>query len=122
MTRTVLVCVDDPSLRSLIAAALKSQGYFVHAVGDGRAAERLLEQHAVDLIVTDLEMPEFDGFSLATWVRDHLNHPPAVIAISGRAQFFRERALAAGAAEVLAKPFPLGVLHDLVGRFIRPEK
>jgi two-component system chemotaxis sensor kinase CheA len=68
--RTLLFVDDSPFFRNMLTPVLKAAGYEVTAVGDGQEALALLKGgRRFDVLVTDLDMPGMDGFSLAAAVR-----------------------------------------------------
>lgn len=105
---TVLVLEDNPDYRTLITEALTLDGFVVHAAPDGRRVNELLRTHQIDLVITDLVMPERDGVETLTALRYSHPHLP-VIAISGdlplNMHLYLTIAQKLGAARVLAKPF-----------------
>ena len=64
MSRTILLAEDDEASRKLYHALLESEGYQVVDVGDGKAALEVLKNRSVDLLVTDVVMPEMGGGEL----------------------------------------------------------
>lgn len=66
----VLVVDDSRVVRAVVADSLRRAGYEVDEAENGRAALGLLQRGAYDVIVTDLRMPELDGFSVLTEVRN----------------------------------------------------
>jgi PAS domain S-box-containing protein len=72
---TILVVEDDAAVRTLAARFLTAAGYCVHTAAHGPEALHLLKglSGAVDLVLTDLAMPEMDGHTLATHIRT--SHP-----------------------------------------------
>jgi two-component system response regulator PilR (NtrC family) len=60
----ILVVDDEPGIRLMLAAALKRQGYDVQLATDGRHALAILEAGPVDVVVTDIRMPEMTGIEL----------------------------------------------------------
>ncbi len=60
-TRQVLVADDEDNLRRVLKAQLQHDGYEVHAVADGEAVLRALDEHHIDVLITDLRMPKLDG-------------------------------------------------------------
>ena len=107
--KRILLVDDVPAVRLSIRAALEAVGYQVQEAGDGREALDLLDSQAVDLIVTDLWMPNLDGVELLKRLRA-TNANIKVIAISGggmRKPIDVSAALAQtwGADAVLYKPF-----------------
>ena len=61
---TILLVEDDQSLRMLFARGLRSRGFSVIEASNGLEALKVLEQNAVDLIVSDVVMPDMDGPTL----------------------------------------------------------
>ena len=55
--KQVLVVDDEPNLRRVLSAQLSRDGYEVHTAEDGVEALRVLEEHHIDLVITDLRMP-----------------------------------------------------------------
>ncbi|SMF18913.1 Response regulator receiver domain-containing protein [Tistlia consotensis] len=114
---TVLVIDDDPDMRALIAATLESAGYQVLTSENGREAVATLIETPVDLVITDLFMPEFDGLEVIRAIRDCADHLP-ILAISGSSAYvtmdYLPIAHLLGADAVLPKPFPIKVLEQQV--------
>ncbi|HEX5612422.1 MAG TPA: response regulator [Burkholderiales bacterium] len=116
MTR-VLVVDDDADFRSMLKSALELAGYRVDVARDGKAA--LLAQRAspADILVTDLFMPEKDGFEAIEAFREQF---PAtrIVAVSGGARLMKTDYLAAagmvGADAALQKPFEMEKLLELL--------
>lgn len=78
----VLVVEDDRSVRELLAAILGDSGFEVIAVGDGREARAKARQCPIDLVITDLAMPEEEGIEMVYDLRSHYPHLK-IIAMSG---------------------------------------
>ena len=70
--RVLVLAEDDPDVRAMAGRALREVGYDVHEVSNGREALTLLRSHAgaVDLVITDIGMPEMDGHELGRRMRD----------------------------------------------------
>jgi two-component system cell cycle sensor histidine kinase/response regulator CckA len=68
---TVLLVEDEPAVRHLVALALERSGYRVITAPDGEHAVALFDSHAgtIDLLVTDLRMPQMDGTELVRLLR-----------------------------------------------------
>jgi len=65
----ILFVEDAPFFRGLLAPMLEAKGYDVWIARDGIEACTILENKVPDLLLTDLEMPNMDGYELASWVR-----------------------------------------------------
>ena len=110
---TILLAEDETAFRELLVSVLSAAGHTVHAAADGRGALRLLKQHRVDLIVSDLCMPGTDGMEFLMALRAMRSGVP-VIAMSGgvgsRMAGMLHTAELLGARRTLAKPFALPLL------------
>src|SRR5476649_2371512 len=106
--RTVLIVDDEPVICELLSSLFLEQGYDVFTAPEGKTALHSCRTHPVDLVITDLSMPDADGFELVRQLRSEF---PAIkiIAISGmsHSEGFLKAALHFGAHAVLAKPFTL---------------
>ena len=87
---TILFVEDDPDLRALVADMLSAKGFRVFAAADGYDAVRMLAEHHVDLLFTDIVMPGMDGVQLASQAK--LMRPALkVLFATGYAQQATER-------------------------------
>lgn len=104
--RRVLLCDDSITTRSLEKSILEGAGYTVIVGVDGADAWRLLQENpGIDVVVSDVEMPRMDGFTLTETIRDspRFQHLP-VILVTGLAKAeHRARGLAVGATAYLVK-------------------
>ena len=114
MTR-VLVADDDQDVRAALRVALEVEGYEVEAVPNGERAVQAHKKRPADVLITDLFMPERDGFETLKHFRAR-NPGMWIVVISG---WKREQktdhlavALQAGADVILRKPFTPGELLD----------
>jgi CheY-like chemotaxis protein len=109
---TLLVIDDDPAVRGFLRQILAGAGYLVVEAGDGKSGMAKIEPQGVDLVITDLVMPEQEG--LETLQRLRVKRPDLpVIAISGAfGGSFLKTASRFGATATLAKPIdPETLLH-----------
>jgi len=117
----ILIVDDDPTLRSALTDFLKRCGYTVQSAKDGRAAIKMLGQHRVQLVITDLFMPEVDGFELILHLR---KAAPTlkILAMSGDGLSDLDPFLTGvrqlGVLHTLTKPFSLAELADVVRKTI----
>ena len=111
----ILIIDDDASVRTTVRVLLERAGYEILEAGDGRDGSRMLD--GVDLVITDLLMPEVDGVDLLGMIRREGRTLP-VIAISGGGKVdsksYLDVAKALGAYATLAKPFDLDHLLSTV--------
>lgn len=103
--RKVLVVDDSPLTRELLVSLLESVGYHVVQAIDGGQAFELLNREAVDIVVTDLEMPRVDGLELTRRLKSHgtLRTLPVVIVTTRGSEADRRRGMEAGADGYVTK-------------------
>jgi len=107
--KTILVVDDDRTILEMVRDELSEAGHHIVPAGDGRSALQKLGEGGVDLVITDLVMPELDGMGvLEAARRDHPGLP--VILMSGveRSADTAVTALRRGAADYLIKPLKEG--------------
>lgn len=108
MSATILVVDDSATTRSLVASYLAGWGEVeVLEAASGFEALRVLPSRAVDLIVTDINMPDINGLELISFVRANPNyrHIPVIIISTENSAEDRKRGLELGASGYLVKPF-----------------
>src|SRR5512145_3289365 len=108
MSATVLVVDDSATTRSLVAAYLaECEDLDVLEASSGFEALRVLPANRVDLIVTDINMPDINGLELISFVRANANYRriPVVIITTENSAADRKRGLQLGASDYLVKPF-----------------
>jgi two-component system KDP operon response regulator KdpE len=104
VTARILVADDDASIRSSLAQQLGEQGYGVLLAIDGTDGSRVFDAQLPDLVLTDLAMPNADGFSLISHVRAAGKTPIVVLSVRG-GDSDKVRALDLGADDFIVKPF-----------------
>ncbi|MGA7281141.1 MAG: response regulator, partial [Acidimicrobiia bacterium] len=102
--RRVLVVDDEPVVREVVAAYLSRDGFVVTEASDGTGALLQVAETSPDLIVLDVMLPESDGLSVLSKVRDRADTP--VILLSARGdESDRVLGLEMGADDYVVKPF-----------------
>jgi len=112
----ILLFEDEPELLSALRDRLIMEGYDVQTAPDGRRGLKLYQENPVDLVITDVLMPEMDGLEVIR-VLCGGSSPPLIIAMSGggsRDLDFLVEATEFGATRTLSKPFRLDDLVTLV--------
>lgn len=104
----ILLIDDDETIRVVLGLILERGGHTVTLAGDGRAGLRQLKDHEVDLVVTDIVMPETEGLELIQLIRATRPHLK-IIVISGGGRMhemnYLQTAQLLGADYALTKPF-----------------
>ena len=119
--KRLIVCDDSPTTRILETSILQSAGYDVTAVADGQDAWELLQAQGADLIVSDVEMPIMDGFSLARTIRasEKWKNLPLILVTGLAKESDRENGLKAGAnAYVVKSEFDQSELIEAIEQFV----
>jgi CheY-like chemotaxis protein len=115
----ILLVDDEPSIRFLLRTVLEQVGYAVEVAEDGFIALRKMQQSLPDLVITDMRMPNMNGFELLSVIRTRFPELPT-IAISGEflAVHIEEGSLADAFFQKgnYSMPEFLGKIADLLGR------
>jgi CheY-like chemotaxis protein len=119
--RSVLVVDDVPDVTEMIGLFLKHAGYEVTIAGSARAALRLAQEKAFDVIVSDIGMPEMNGYELAESLRRRAEYQGIpMIAVTGYSEYDDSgRALRAGFNAHLIKPIDPSELLHLINELLR---
>lgn len=113
---TVLVVDDDEGVRDIFTEVLEAQGASVVAAASAEAGMQLYRREDPDVLVSDIRIPDHDGYWLIRELRKRVGDVPA-LAVSGYLHDdLHLRARRAGYAGVLAKPVDMDVLCAAVAR------
>lgn len=106
---SVLVVDDSRVVREMIASELQQMGYTVSIAIDGLDALAQLERALPDLIITDIVMPQMNGYELCRWVKTHprTKHIPVMMCSTKDQQFDLYWGLKQGADAYITKPCPV---------------
>ena len=117
----VLVVDDSITVRRVTERLLRREGYRVALAADGMAALRELAAEKPAIVLSDIEMPQMDGFDLLRNIRNDPNcgDLPVIMITSRTADKHREHALELGANDFLGKPYQEGQLLELVRQYVR---
>ena len=117
---TVLVVEDHSGVLALAVAVLEHAGWQVLQAGSAAEAQTVLEQHGVDVVVSDVSLPGGTG-AVPTYAADARGRTPGVVYMSGDTARARLRNQAGTEhARFLSKPFSPAALVDAVGA-VRPQ-
>ena len=121
MAKTILIVDDSSSLRTVVKIALGRAGYDVLEASDGvEGLKRLDETGRVNLIVSDVNMPNMDGITFVKHVRQHPRYrlTPVVMLTTEGQDAKKEEGRAAGARAWIVKPFNPPQLLDAVAKLV----
>ncbi|MFX4287585.1 response regulator transcription factor [Janibacter sp. G349] len=108
---TIGVCEDQQSIRTIVARAVRGAGHEVITAHDGReAVQRFSPDHAVDVIVMDIGLPDADGRDVVQALKSAGQHAPVLFLTALDAPHEHLAGFATGADDYVTKPFDLKVL------------
>jgi len=120
----VLIADDDPSTRVIMREVLEQAGFHVIEAVDGKEALHCYERSAPDVILLDVEMPYFDGFSVCEKIRNQeKNRKTPICIVTGLDDADSvDRAYHVGATDFIGKPIAWPVLGHRVRYLLRANK
>jgi DNA-binding response OmpR family regulator len=112
----IVVMDDDAGTRMLVSQVLKKEGYDVMAADDGAKGLALIREYKPDLVVSDVQMPEMDGFAMLDHVRNDavLSTTPIILLTSLQDRSHMRQGMTTGADDYLTKPFAPQELREAV--------
>ena len=118
----VLFVDDELPLRDVVSRLLGRRGLDVVTAGDAVSAVEMLRDQPFDLVLTDFQMPDMDGFQLLAHVREHYPDLPAIMMTGQSSVQHAVQAMANGAVDYLPKPFAVDALAERVLGQIRAQR
>ena len=118
--KRILVVDDDQAIRHMVGKALQAKGYEVMLAKDGLEASEMLGQKP-DLLICDVMMPNFDGFTLAKLVKAHaeLRTMPIIFLTAKTQPKDLATGISLGARHYVTKPFSIVDLLDKVEKTVK---
>ncbi len=120
-TKTILIADDSSTMRAMLVAIVETLGdYRTVEASSGFEALRLLPRDHIDLILTDINMPDINGLELISYLRANPNYidiPVFIISTEGSAKDI-EKGKQLGADEYLVKPFSPATLQQLLNHYL----
>ncbi|BBB91996.1 MAG TPA: response regulator transcription factor [Methylomusa anaerophila] len=118
MKKTVLIADDELRMRKLVADFLMREGYNILEADNGKAALEIISNKEVDLVILDVMMPEYDGWTVCREIRKKSNVP--VIMLTAKSEEVDQLfSFEIGADEYITKPFSPKVLAARVNALFR---
>jgi two-component system, chemotaxis family, chemotaxis protein CheY len=121
MAKTILIVDDSESIREVVKFTLENEGYTVLVGVDGKDALKFLDGKTIDLVITDLHMPNMDGIELIKHIRaiEAYKRIP-ILFLTTESQVSRKmEAKDAGATGWIIKPFVPTKLLEALKKVIR---
>ena len=118
----ILIAEDDRELCQLFHHVLSNNGYQTICVYDGKQALDVLDREYIDLIISDIMMPNMDGYELVSSLRDSGNGIP-VLMITAKDTFYdMQRGFSSGTDDYMVKPIDVNEMVLRVGALLRRAK
>jgi len=120
VNQTILVVDDSSTVRKFVSVSLSMQGFRVVTAEDGMDALEKLPKEPIDLIITDLNMPNMDGMELIRTLRSNSTYHelPIIILTSLKEGNLRDESQALGIHSYLNKPFSLEKVQYEVSKYL----
>lgn len=121
MEKTILIVDDSASMRQLVTFALKDGGYGVVEAVNGKDALEKLNGAKVEMVITDLNMPEMDGIEFIKHFRTLPGYKftPIVMLTTESQESKKQEGRQAGASGWIVKPFTVEQLIGVIKKFVR---
>ncbi len=120
--KQILLVDDDENTRILLTEFLSTAGYGVLEAKDAKEAMKLIDIGPIDLVMTDLRMPEMDGIQLTRAIRRMKPDLPIIVYSAYRFIDTAPVALKAGANEYITKPFLQTKIKQVVERLLKEKE
>lgn len=118
----ILVVEDDKKMRQLMVAVLKKNGYKAFCAEDGEMALEILNKEYIDLIISDIMMPNMDGYELTKSLRD-ANYNLPILMVSAKESFQdKQKGFMVGTDDYMVKPIDVKEMVLRVGALLRRSK
>lgn len=105
MNHTILLVDDEPQIIDINQRYLSQAGYQVYTASNGQEALKLYQQHSIDLIISDIMMPEMDGYDFIAEVLQEKEKQPFLFITAKMAEMDKIYSLSIGADDFITKPF-----------------
>ncbi len=121
-TKTILVVDDEESIRKTLKYMLEQVNYCVHTAEHAAVALEILNKNRIDLVISDIVMPEISGLELVEQIKK-LYHPPEILLITGDPSLeTATSAVQLGVFDYISKPLKKRALLDVVHRALEKKE
>lgn len=115
----ILIVDNEFNIRLVLSAMLKKEGYSIASATDGLEALQILKAGKIDVVVTDLKMPNLDGMGLLNRITEQYPAVPVIIITAHGTVATAVEALKKGALDYITKPFELDDLKNVISKAIK---
>jgi two-component system, chemotaxis family, chemotaxis protein CheY len=115
--KSILIVEDSSTTRALIRAVIEEMGDFtIIEAGSGFEALKLLPAQPINIIITDVNMPDINGLELISFIKNNprYTHIPLIIVSTERSEEDKKRGISLGAMAYITKPFKAQELQETI--------
>ena len=120
-SKTVLVVDDNPNMTVLLSDILELLGCRAETASDGQSALSVLESKSIDLVLTDLRMPQMDGMALLHAIRERFPGVPVVLISGYNVESAEDQEIAYHADGFLNKPFKVSDVENILSTHLKDD-
>jgi len=118
-TPLILYIEDNYDNRKLVARVLNAAGFKVYGVSDGKTGLDFVEKQKPDLVLLDLNLPDIDGYSVASHIREQKHLTLPIVALTASVmQSDVDKSFAVGCTGFIQKPINVDQLPDQIRSFL----
>ena len=121
-SRSILVVDDELLIRDLLYDFFSGQGWEISVAENGEKALDILQEKQVDVVLTDIKMPQMDGLTLSSRVRDGYPNLPVVIMTGYPSVDTAVEALRSKVEDYIIKPFNINQLYRVVEGIVKARR
>ena len=110
----ILIVDDEKSILDLLSMVFKKEGYVIYTALSSQKALEILDEHDIDLVITDIRMPGMSGLDLLFHIKENYPDIPIIMITAYGSTREAVRALKAGALDYITKPFDIDELKIVV--------
>ena len=118
----ILVVDDEETVREMVSKIINLIGHEVVTTGNGREALEILRSQPFSIMITDVKMPEMDGFELTKVVRDQFPGTPIICMTAHGTSYNYTDVVGVGATDYISKPFTIDEMKAKLNRVIREKE
>ncbi len=118
----ILIVEDEVINQRVISSMLKTEGYEVEIASDGLIALMKIGKESYDVILSDISMPNLDGYRLLEYMHEHKIRVPVILLSGHTSQEDEARGLQMGAADYIRKPVDKNLLLLRLGKIFKTIK
>ncbi len=119
---SILVVDDELLIRDLLYDFFRDQGWEISIADNGKKAMEILKTKEIDLLLTDIKMPEMDGLDLTGYVRENYPELPVILMTGFPSVESAVTALRAKVEDYIIKPFNINQLYKTVEKKVKESE